>query len=56
MRHAAPSPAPRRRRGDALIRGLIVVAVVAILGGVYVARERPTPAYPRAKAPPRGAR
>lgn len=45
---------PTRRRGDSLILGLCLVGVVAILGGVYVARERPEPAYPRVRVADRG--
>lgn len=54
--HDLPAP-PRnvlaRRRGDGLIRGLVLVAVLAILGGVYVGWRRPMPRYPRVAPSPR---
>lgn len=41
-----------RRRGDFMVRALIVVAVLAVLGGLWVGWRRPLPLYPRLLAAP----
>ena len=45
-----------RRQGDGLIRGLILVGLIAILGGVWVGWRRPLPKYPKVAPSPRGPR
>ena len=56
MKAIPPRLSSARRRGDGLIRGLILVAVVAILGAIYVGWRRPTPRYPRVAPAPQEAR
>lgn len=47
MGYETGGPGRSRRRGDFLVRGLVLVGVVALLGGAYVWYVHPRPLYPR---------